>query len=81
MRRSTVGRGRRSRAEIRCGALPLDGRPEDQAIAFGIFDEQELNRRIARHHEPKPVPHALTPHGLFGCDIDATTCIGIKVTE
>ena len=62
---------------MRCGALPLDGRPEDQAIAFGIFDEQELNRRIARHHEPEPVTDALAPHGLLGRDIDATTCIGI----
>ena len=77
MRRSTDGRGCHSRAEFRCGLLPLDGRSKDQAIAFGIFDEQKLNRRIARHHEPKPVTNALAPHGLFGCDIDATTCIGI----
>ena len=77
MRRSTVGQGCHSRAETRPTALSLDGRSEDQAIAFGIFDEQELYRRIARHHEPKPVTNALTPHGLFGCDINSTTCIGI----
>ena len=77
MRRSTVGRECHSRTEIRCGALPLDGRSEDQAIAFGIFDEQELNRRIACNHKPQPITHALAPHGLFGCDIDATTGIGI----